>query len=70
MIYRQIADIQRSSGRESNFPQKKLLRFAIILYGLKLNIDVIFNQGLPLLVRDIGTVTFRHSRDGPDCKVD
>lgn len=40
------------------FSSKKLLRFAIILYGLKLNIDVIFNQGLPLLFRSIGTVAF------------
>ncbi|MGE6376822.1 YeiH family protein [Peribacillus muralis] len=58
VIYRQIAGYPEKFRTGIEFSAKKLLRFAIILYGLKLNIDVIFNQGLPLLVRDIGTVTF------------
>ncbi|WP_458352559.1 YeiH family protein [Peribacillus frigoritolerans] len=58
VIYRQIAGYPEKVRTGIEFSAKKLLRFAIILYGLKLNIDVIFNQGLPLLVRDIGTVTF------------
>jgi len=35
-----------------------LLRFAIILYGLKLNVDVILHQGLGLIFRDIAVITF------------
>ncbi len=58
IMYRQIAGYPEKFRRGIEFSAKKLLRFAIILYGLKLNIDVIFNQGLPLLVRDIGTVVF------------
>ncbi|WP_340373439.1 putative sulfate exporter family transporter [Peribacillus sp. FSL E2-0218] len=58
VIYRQIAGYPEKFRTGIEFSAKKLLRFAIILYGLRLNIDVIFNQGLPLLVRDIGTVTF------------
>lgn len=34
------------------FSSQKLLRLAIILYGLKLNIDVILRDGLGLLLRD------------------
>ena len=40
------------------FSAKKLLRYAIILYGLKLNMDVVFHQGMGLLVREIGTIVF------------
>ncbi|WP_245645105.1 YeiH family protein [Peribacillus loiseleuriae] len=58
VMYRQIAGYPEKFRPGIEFSAKKLLRFAIILYGLKLNIDVIFNQGLPLLIRDIGTVVF------------
>lgn len=58
VIYRQIAGYPERIRLGIEFSAKKLLRFAIILYGLKLNIDIIFNQGLPLLLRDIGTVAF------------
>lgn len=58
VVYRQIAGYPEKFRPGIEFSAKKLLRFAIILYGLKLNIDIIFNQGLPLLVRDIGTVAF------------
>jgi len=34
------------------FSSQKLLRLAIILYGLKLNIDIIFQDGMGLLLRD------------------
>lgn len=40
------------------FSSKKLLRLAIILYGLKLNIDVVFKDGLGLLVRDAVIIAF------------
>jgi uncharacterized integral membrane protein (TIGR00698 family) len=58
VIYRQVSGYPEELRSGIEFSAKKLLRFAIILYGLKLNVDVIFNQGLPLLVRDIGTVVF------------
>ena len=40
------------------FSSKTLLRFAIILYGLKLNIDVVLHDGLGLLARDALIITF------------
>ncbi len=40
------------------FSSKKLLRFAIILYGLKLNIGTVIDDGLGLLVRDVGVIIF------------
>ncbi|SFD35740.1 conserved hypothetical integral membrane protein [Bacillus sp. OV194] len=58
VIYRQVSGYPETLRSGIEFSAKKLLRFAIILYGLKLNIDVIFHQGLPLLVRDVGTVAF------------
>ncbi|TQS71098.1 putative sulfate exporter family transporter [Ornithinibacillus gellani] len=40
------------------FSSKRLLRVAIILYGLKLNIDVVLHDGLGLLARDALIITF------------
>ncbi|GGI39619.1 YeiH family protein [Mammaliicoccus stepanovicii] len=40
------------------FSTKKLLRLAIILYGLKLNLSTIINQGGTLLLLDVGVVAF------------
>ncbi|WP_025784094.1 YeiH family protein [Sporosarcina sp. D27] len=40
------------------FSSKRLLRIAIILYGLKLNIDTVLSDGLGLLVRDVGVIIF------------
>ncbi len=40
------------------FSSKRLLRTAIILYGLKLNIDTVLSDGLGLLARDAGVVIF------------
>ncbi|MFC0524734.1 YeiH family protein [Pontibacillus salicampi] len=47
---------QLRSGIE--FSAKKLLRFAIILYGLKLNMSVVFQEGMPLMARDVGVIAF------------
>ncbi|UOQ95164.1 putative sulfate exporter family transporter [Halobacillus shinanisalinarum] len=58
IICRQIWEYPEKIRPGIEFSAKKLLRYAIVLYGLKLNIVVIFNQGLPLLVRDIGTIVF------------
>ena len=38
------------------FSSKQLLRYAIVLFGLKLNIGVVLHQGLGLLVRDAAMV--------------
>ncbi|WP_369823652.1 YeiH family protein [Sporosarcina sp. P7] len=40
------------------FSSKHLLRTAIILYGLKLNIDTVLSDGLGLLARDVGVIIF------------
>ncbi|WP_225446565.1 YeiH family protein [Paenibacillus rhizovicinus] len=40
------------------FASKNLLRFAIILYGVKLNITAIYRDGLGLLARDVVVVLF------------
>ncbi|WP_228551064.1 YeiH family protein [Sporosarcina cascadiensis] len=40
------------------FSSKRLLRAAIILYGLKLNIDTVLSDGLGLLARDVGVIIF------------
>ncbi|MCD9022211.1 YeiH family protein [Cohnella silvisoli] len=40
------------------FSSATLLRLAIILFGLKLNIGDLLQQGLPLLARSCGTVVF------------
>jgi uncharacterized integral membrane protein (TIGR00698 family) len=40
------------------FSSGTLLRTAIVLFGLKLNIGVLLEQGLPLLARSFGTVAF------------
>ncbi|PLR98516.1 putative sulfate exporter family transporter [Bacillus sp. T33-2] len=58
VIIRQIWDYPEKLRAGIEFSSKKLLRYAIVLYGLKLNIVVIFNQGMPLLIRDIGTIVF------------
>lgn len=56
--YRQIAGYPRRLQSGIQFSGKRILRFAIILYGIKLNIDVILHQGLGLLARDVGTIAF------------
>lgn len=58
ITYRQVAGYPESIRSGIQFSAKKLLRYAIILYGLKLNIDVILHQGLWLLIRDVGTIVF------------
>jgi len=58
VIYRQIWGYPTKIHVGVQFASKKLLRFAIILYGLKLNIDVIFSDGLGLLALDAVTIIF------------
>ncbi len=56
VIYRQVWSYPETIRKGIEFSSKKLLRLAIILYGLKLNIDVLINQGMPLLLRGLFTI--------------
>nr|WP_257131587.1 putative sulfate exporter family transporter [Bacillus sp. AFS017336] len=58
LVYRQFFGYPEKLRAGIQFSSKRLLRFAIILYGLKLNMVVIFNDGLPLLLRGAGTIIF------------
>lgn len=58
VVYRQIMGYPEQMRSGIQISAKKLLRLAIVLFGLKLNIDVIFHQGLTLLVYDTGTIIF------------
>lgn len=58
VAYRQVAGYPENLRAGITYSAKRLLRYAIILYGLKLNIDVVLHQGLWLLARDAGTITF------------
>lgn len=58
VIYRQFFGYPEAIRSGIQFSAKRFLRFAIILYGLKLNIDVVFHQGLGLLARDVGVIAF------------
>ncbi|MEH7336839.1 putative sulfate exporter family transporter [Neobacillus drentensis] len=58
VVYRQVFGYPERLRTGIQFSSKKLLRLAIILYGLKLNMVVIFHQGLPLLLRGTGSIIF------------
>lgn len=58
VAYRQFFGYPEKIRAGIQFSSKRFLRFAIILYGLKLNIDVVLHQGLGLLARDIGVIAF------------
>ncbi|MEY8190118.1 YeiH family protein [Peribacillus simplex] len=58
VVYRQVFGYPEKLRAGIQFSSKKLLRFAIILYGLKLNMIVIFHQGFPLLLRGTITIIF------------
>lgn len=58
VLYRQFFGYPEALRSGITFSSKKLLRLAIILYGLKLNIDVVFREGLGLLARDALVIAF------------
>lgn len=58
VVYRQLFGYPEALRTGIQFSAKQLLRIAIILYGLKLNVEVIFSQGLELLVYDAGVIAF------------
>ncbi|WP_088051226.1 YeiH family protein [Virgibacillus dakarensis] len=58
VVFRQIFGYPEVIRSGIAFSSKRLLRAAIILYGLKLNIDTVLHDGLGLLVRDAGVIIF------------
>ncbi|WP_245983545.1 YeiH family protein [Ammoniphilus oxalaticus] len=52
IAYRQIFGYPRQIQAGIQFSSKVLLRLAIVLYGLKLNIGLVLSQGLGLLLQD------------------
>lgn len=58
VAYRQFRGYPEAIRSGIQFSAKRLLRLAIILYGWKLNIDVVLHQGLWLLVYDAGVIAF------------
>lgn len=58
VFYRQIFGYPEAVRSGIAFSSKRLLRVAIILYGLKLNIATVLSDGLGLLLRDAGVIVF------------
>ncbi|MBE0337391.1 YeiH family protein [Paenibacillus sp. 23TSA30-6] len=58
ILYRQLWGYPEALRSGVEFSAKKLLRGAIVLYGLKLNMDVVIHHGMGLLLRDVCTVVF------------
>lgn len=58
VLYRNIIGYPEILRTGIGFSSKKLLRFSIILYGLKLNIGTVLEDGLGLLIRDAGVIVF------------
>lgn len=58
IMYRQIFGYPEIFRSGIEFSAKKLLRLAIILYGLRLNIGIIIGEGLALLARDVLVIAF------------
>ncbi|MDR4887318.1 putative sulfate exporter family transporter [Fredinandcohnia sp. QZ13] len=58
VVYRQFFGYPEALKSGISFSSKRLLRVAIILYGLKLNIGIVLQDGFWLLLRDAGVITF------------
>ncbi|WP_010531950.1 YeiH family protein [Lentibacillus jeotgali] len=58
IAYRQIFGYPEAIRAGVTFSAKKLLRLAIILYGLRLNINTVLSDGLGLLLRDAAVILF------------
>ncbi len=56
IVYRQLFGYPDALKAGIHFSSKILLRAAIVLYGLKLNIYTVLDDGLGLLVRDVGII--------------
>jgi uncharacterized integral membrane protein (TIGR00698 family) len=57
IIYRQVLGYPNLLDAGIQFSSKKLLRLAIVLYGLKLNMNIVFQDGLGLLILGAVTIT-------------
>lgn len=58
IIYRQLFGYPEALRAGITFSSKKLLRLAIVFYGLKLNMATVFEDGLILLLIDIFVIAF------------
>ena len=58
VLYRHFLGYPEAIRPGIQFSAKKLLRLAIILFGLRLNMNLILDEGLPLLLRDLGVIVF------------
>ncbi len=58
VIYRQLFGYPNAIKAGIAFSSKRLLRFSIILYGLKLNIHTVLQEGIGLIIRDAGVIAF------------
>ncbi|MFD2331342.1 YeiH family protein [Cohnella sp. GCM10020058] len=58
VAYRQLFGYSETLAPGVRFGSTKLLRAAIILFGLKLPLGTVLQQGLPLLARSVGTLAF------------
>ncbi|MEH7225639.1 putative sulfate exporter family transporter [Bacillus sp. JJ1566] len=58
VVYRQILGYPETLKSGITFSSKRLLRAAIILYGLKLNLAIVLVDGIWLLLRDAGVIIF------------
>ncbi|MFG6150508.1 YeiH family protein [Halobacillus sp. B23F22_1] len=58
VVYRHFFGFPISLNEGIQFSAKQLLRLAIILFGLKLNIHVIIEEGISLLFRDLIVILF------------
>ncbi|WP_406945344.1 YeiH family protein [Halobacillus sp. SY10] len=58
VLYRHFFGYPESIRTGIHFSAKKLLRLAIILFGLKLNINVILQEGFPLLLKGTVVIVF------------
>lgn len=58
VAYRQFKGYPERFRAGIQFSSKSLLRLAIIMYGLKLKMNVVIQQGLGLLARDMIVITF------------
>ncbi|CAD2071704.1 UPF0324 membrane protein [Jeotgalicoccus coquinae] len=58
VIYRQSLGYPEPLRPGITFSAKKLLRFAIVLYGFKLNLQLILNDGWVMILLGIGVILF------------
>lgn len=58
VLYRHYFGYPEQMKSGIQFAAKKLLRLAIILFGLRLNMNVIVNEGLPLLWKSVLVIIF------------